>query len=116
VGQPVRGRVMEPVYAFDHIVVPVGSEIDGEVTKIESVSGGKRTLAALNADFSPARKVEVNFNELVLADGRRLPLHTSVTPGSGQVIDFVTAANAKEKEKTNAVTDMASQKNKEAEQ
>jgi hypothetical protein len=116
VGQPVRGRVMEPVYAFDRIVVPVGSEIDGEVTKIESVSGGKRTLAALNADFSPPRKVEVNFNELVLADGRRVPLHTSVTPGSGQVIDFVTAANAKEKDKKNAVSDMASEKTKEAKQ
>ena len=112
VGQTVHGRVMEPVYAFDHIVVPVGSEVTGEVTKIESISDGKRTLAALDADFSPKRKVEVNFNELVLADGRRLALHTSVTPGSGQVIDFVTAA----KEKKNAAKDMASNKINEAKQ
>src|ERR1022692_3062280 len=103
VGQPIHARVVEPVYAFDHIVVPVGSEISGEVTKIETISGSKRTLAVLNADFSPQRKVEVNFNELVLADGKRLALHTSVTPGSGQVIDFVTAADTKEKK---AVTDM----------
>ena len=114
VGQPIHARVMEPVYAFDHIVVPVGSEITGEITKIETVSGGKRTLAALDADFSPARKVEVNFNELVLADGRRFALHTSVTPGSGQVIDFVTAANGKEKK--NAVKDLASKKTNEAKQ
>src|SRR5450759_2425320 len=26
VGQPVHARIVEPVYAFDHIVVPVGSE------------------------------------------------------------------------------------------
>ncbi len=114
VGQPVHARIVEPVYAFDHIVVPVGSEVVGEITKIESLSEGKRTLAVLNADFTPLRKVEVGFHELVLPDGRRFPLHTSVAPGSGQVIDLVTAAN--EKEKKNAVTDMASKKIKEAKQ
>jgi type IV secretory pathway VirB10-like protein len=114
VGQPVHARIVEAVYAFDHIVVPVGSEIIGEVTKIEEISGGKRTLAALNADFTPRRRVEVGFHELVLADGRRFLLHTSVTPGSGQVIELVTAANAKEKK--NAVRDMASEKTKEAKQ
>ena len=114
VGQTVHARVVEPIYAFDRIVVPVGSEIIGEVTKIEAVSGGKRTEAALNADFTPRRKVEVNFHELVLADGRHLPLHTSVTPGSGQVIELVTAANAKEKK--DSVKDKASEKTKEAKQ
>ncbi len=114
VGQPVHGRIVEPVYAFDRIVVPVGSEIIGKVTKIETLSGGKRTQAALNADFTPRRKVEIGFDELVLGDGRRFPLHTSVTPGSGQVIELVTAAN--EKAKKNIVNDKASQKVNEAKQ
>ena len=113
VGQPVHARIVEPVYAFDHIVVPVGSEVVGEVTKIDPVSGGKRTEAALNADFTPLRKVEVGFNELVLADGRHLPLHTRVTPGSGQVIQFVTSANS---EKKSRVKDKASEKANEAKQ
>src|ERR1700746_1461793 len=34
VGQPIHGRIVEPVYAFDHIVVPLGSEVTGRVTKI----------------------------------------------------------------------------------
>jgi hypothetical protein len=114
VGQPVHGRIVEPVYAFDRIVVPVGSEIIGKITKIETLSGGKRTEAALNADFTPRRKVEIGFDELVLADGRRFPLHTSVTPGSGQVIQLVTAAN--EKTKKNIVNDKASEKVNEAKQ
>ena len=114
VGQPVHARIVEPVYAFDHIVVPVGSEVIGEITKIESLSEGKRTLAVLNADFTPLRKVEVGFHELVLPDGRRFPLHTSVAPGSGQVIELVTSAD--EKEKKNRVKNMASQKTKEAKQ
>jgi hypothetical protein len=113
VGQLVHARIVEPVYAFDRIVIPIGSEIVGEVTKIEPVSGGKRTEAALNADFTPARKVEVGFDELVLANGRRFPLHTSVTPGSGQVIELVTSASGKEKKN---VKDTASEKAKEAKQ
>ena len=115
VGQPVHARIVEPVYAFDHIVVPVGSEVIGEITEIESLSNGKRTLGALNADFTPLRKVEVGFHELVLPDGRRFPLHTNVAPGSGQVIQLVTSAN-EEKEKKNAVTDAASKKIKDAKQ
>ena len=114
VGQPVHARIVEPVYAFDHIVVPVGSEVIGEITKIESLSEGKRTLAVLNADFTPLRRVEVGFHELVLPDGRRFPLHASVAPGSGQVIELVTSAN--EKEKKNLVKDAASNKIKEAKQ
>jgi hypothetical protein len=114
VGQPVHARIVEPVYAFDHIVVPVGSEVIGEITKIESLSNGKRTLGALNADFTPLRKVEVGFHELVLPDGRRFPLHTNVAPGSGQVIELVTSAS--EKEKKNLVKDAASKKIKEAKQ
>ncbi len=116
VGQLVHARIVEPVYAFDHIVVPVGSEIIGEITNIEALSGSKRTLAVLNADFTPLRKVEVGFNELVLADGRHFPLHTSVTPGSGQVIELVTAASAQKEEKKDGVKDMASERTKQAKQ
>jgi len=116
VGQVLHGSIVEPVYAFDHIVVPVGSKVTGKVTKIESPPSGKRTLAALNADFTPVRKVEVGFDELALSDGRHFTLHTRVTPGSGQILELVTAANVKDKEKKNGVKDMASQKTNQAKQ
>jgi hypothetical protein len=92
-GQPIEGRIIEPVYSFDKIVIPVGTEVDGQIIKIEKASAGKRTEAALNADFTPARKTEVEFDELVLPDGKHLAVHTVVTPGSGQPIQFVSAAS-----------------------
>jgi hypothetical protein len=113
VGQSVQAQVIEPVYAFDHLVVPVGSKIRGEVTRIESVSGGKRTLAGLDGNFTPPRKIEVRFTDLVLVDGKQIPLHTSVTPSSGQVLTFVSAPD-KETKKT--VKNLASEKTKEAKQ
>ena len=112
VGQPIHGRIVEPVYAFDHIVVPVGSEVTGQVTKIGKISGWQRTAAALNADLTPERKVELTFDNLTLADGRHFRLESSVTPGSGQVIRFVAAAQSKGKKK--GLKDLASDRTEQA--
>jgi hypothetical protein len=111
VGQPVRAIVVGPVYAFDRLVVPVGSQVTGQVIKIEAISAGKRTVAALDADFTPERKVEISFNELALPDGRHFPLNTSVSLGSGQVIRFVAAAESKERK---GVKDAASERTRQA--
>lgn len=113
VGQAVYGRVAEPVYAFDKLVVPVGTQVNGQITQLDAVSGGKRTLDALNADFTPPRKIRIEFNELELVDGHRIPIHTTVTPGSGQVIQFVTAAGG---EKKKGIKDAASEKADQAKQ
>ena len=95
VGQPVHGKVVAPVYSFDKIVVPAGSEVTGKIASIDGVSKMKRTTAAMNANFSPDRQIHVEFDELVLADGRHLSLHTVVSPSSQGVLQFV-PANAKE--------------------
>jgi hypothetical protein len=110
VGQPVQARIVEPVYAFDRLVVPVGSEVTGQISKIGPISGGKRTLAALDADFTPAHKLEVSFDDLVLPDGKHIPLQASVTPGSGQIVRLVSAADSKKK----GVKDSASEKARQA--
>ena len=96
VGQPVHGKVIEPVYAFDKLVVPAGSEVNGKVAQIDAVSKKKRTIAALNADFSPYREVHIDFDELVLADGRHVPVQTSVSRGSGGALQFIPAAENRE--------------------
>jgi len=97
VGQLVHGRIVEPVYAFDHVVIPIGSEVTGQIISIESLSRTKRTMAILDGDFTPARKIELEFNELALPDGKRILMETEVTPGSGQVLKFVTSADEKKK-------------------
>jgi hypothetical protein len=115
VGQPVHGRVAEPVYAFDKLVVPVGTDVTGRITELEGVSGRKRTLDALNADFTPPRKVQIEFDDLELIDGRHIAIYTTVTPGSGQVMQFVTAADAEKKKGVKgAASDKADQAKEEA--
>jgi hypothetical protein len=110
VGQPLTGHVVEPVYAFDKLVIPVGTTVNGSITNIQEISAGKRTLDAFNAEFTPAHKIDVEFTEFVLPGGKRIPIHTRVTPGSGQVIQFVTAEDDKKK----GVKDVAAEKAKQA--
>lgn len=115
VGQLVHGRIAEPVYAFDKIVVPVGSGVTGRTIQLEDVSSGRRFLDALNADFSPPRKVRIEFQELELSDGRHIPIPTSVAPDSGQIIRFVTASDAAKKNGVKAAAvDKATQAKQEA--
>jgi hypothetical protein len=95
VGQAVHGKVVEPVYSFDKLVVPAGSEVIGKIAGIEGVSKLIRTTAAMNANFSPPRKVHVEFDELILVNGTHMPLQTVVSPASEGVLQFV-PANTKE--------------------
>jgi hypothetical protein len=112
VGQTVHGRLVEPVYAFDKLVLPVGTEVLGRVTSIGHLSKGKRTRAALNADFTPGRKIDMEFSELVPKDGKHMLMNTSVTPGSGQVLKF----SATSEKKKNTIKDEAAAKTTETKQ
>jgi hypothetical protein len=105
VGQPIHGKLVEPVYAFDKLVVPAGTEVIGQISAIDGVTKKRRTVAAMNGQFSPSRQVHIDFNELVMADGRHVPLQTDVSPGSGGVLQFVPASekeNQKESKKDEA--------------
>jgi hypothetical protein len=119
VGQPVHGKIAEPVYAFDKLVVPVGTEIVGKISAIDRVPKTRRAAAALNGEFSPFRQVHIDFSELVMADGRHVPLQTEVTPRSGGVLQFVPASEkeppkpGKKEEARNAASRKIGEANKE---
>jgi len=92
VGQPVHGKLTEPVYAFDKLVVPTGTEVTGRIAEIKGLSKKQRTLAAMNADFSPSRDVRIEFDNLLLEDGRHMRLQTAVSLASPGVLQFAPAS------------------------
>ena len=81
-GVPVEGKVAENVYVFDHLVIPAGSRVMGQVTKVDSAPRKQRALAIANGNFTPLRHAHVDFNTLVEADGKRIPLQTNVLQGA----------------------------------
>ena len=112
-GQQIQGYIVEPVYAFDRLVIPMGTKVAGQITNIEGVSAGKRTEAALDANFTPPHKIHVEFDQITLPSGRQVPVHTTVTPGSGNVVEFVSAAD---EHQGNGVKDAAAERTREAKQ
>ncbi|HEY3971884.1 MAG TPA: hypothetical protein VGM18_02705 [Candidatus Sulfotelmatobacter sp.] len=91
VGQSIHGKTTEPVYAFDKLLVPVGTTVNGKVAAIDSVPKKTRTLEAMDGNFSPVRGVHVQFDELVMADGRRVAMQTVASPAPDGVLRFVPA-------------------------
>ena len=89
VGQVIHARTVEPIYSFDRLLVPVGSELIGKITSIERVPNRTRVLAAMDANFSPERKTQIEFSELMFpggqsvresagGEGLRVPRHSRV--------------------------------------
>src|ERR1700693_961364 len=116
VGQPVHGTIVEPVYAFDQMVIPAGTPIAGEISAIDPILKKRRIVAAMNGDLSPARQVHIVFTDLVLADGRHVPVKTDVSTESGQVLQFLPAGETKDRQsKKSEVKNMVSREIGEAE-
>jgi hypothetical protein len=108
VGQAIHGKTTEPVYAFDKLLIPVGTVVNGKVSAIDAVPKMVRTMQATNGNFSPVRPVHVQFEELVMGDGRRVALDTVASPAPDGVLRFV-SANEKAEQK-NGVQEAASKK------
>ncbi|MGH9774737.1 MAG: hypothetical protein ACRD50_07295 [Candidatus Acidiferrales bacterium] len=103
VGAPVKARLVEPIYSFDRIVIPAGSELLGKISKITPASRGKHIRAALDGDFSPPSQVEVSFETLVLADGKQIPIETVVSPGIPDVVRLVSPVAQKNSKASEAL-------------
>lgn len=82
----VHARTTEPVYAFDREVIPAGTAVEGEITGFEKAGKWSRISAMLGGDFTPVREPQITFHTLVLPDGNRIPIETSVAPGTEKVV------------------------------
>ena len=107
-GEPVHGKVVETVYAFDQEVIPAGSVATGYVKRIAPVPGMRRTMAYANGDFTPFHGYEVAFDMVTLPDGRQVPITTTVMPGTAEVVHLVSnPAKQQEKGAAGQATDRA---------
>ena len=112
-GETVSGKVVETVYAFDQPVIPAGSIATGRVKSIDPVPAFKRTLAYANGNFTPFHQYEITFDNVTLPDGTRLPIKTTVSAGSPDVVHLVSnPEKAKQKGAAERATDKAKAKAK----
>jgi hypothetical protein len=85
-GATVEARVLDPVFAFDHQVIPTGAVVLGRVVQVKSVSKGMRVHAFVNGDFTPLHTASIEFTTLQLPDGRQIPLETVESLGLNSIV------------------------------
>jgi len=95
--QPVHGRIVEPVYAFDREVVPAGTEVLGHITGFKNAPRLIRITSMLGGNFTPIREPQLTFDSLTLKDGKSIPIQTAVSPGTDTVVRFGGGGTAAQK-------------------
>src|SRR5262245_61800303 len=85
-GQSVTGRLVEGVYSYDRVVIPAGTCVLGHVERLESVTGRARASAILGGDFTPLRRAVIQFDTLVLEDGREIDVSTDVKSAAAHLV------------------------------
>ncbi len=84
--EPVRATIVEPVYAFDRVVIPSGTRLEGTITALRKPGRWQRITSMLGGNFTPLSEPQITFHTLVLASGARIPIETSVLPGTEKVV------------------------------
>ena len=84
-GEPIQGRLVAPVYVFDRAVLPAGSVVEGHIAEIGGVPVRRRINALLSGNLTPPRYVRAQFDNLVLGDGSRIALRTSLSRGTAHI-------------------------------
>jgi hypothetical protein len=96
-GQPVHGKIVETVYAFDQPVIPAGSEVTGWVAQVDAVPKWKRLQAYLNGNLTPSHGYRLDFDSVTLPGGENRKVVTVVSPGTAEVVHLVAADSQKKK-------------------
>jgi len=73
VGQMVHGTLVEPLYAYDRMVLPAGAHVSGHVASLDGPSPVARLKAWSSGDFSPNRRATIEF-DAVDRDGHTIAL------------------------------------------
>jgi hypothetical protein len=95
VGQPVAATLVEPVSAFDRIVLHAGTKVIGHVASIQSAGKRARLFGIMRGDFTPPRRVHLQFDRLVMSDGTDLAVQTATSQGAEYVVRRVAGDGGK---------------------
>ena len=97
VGASAAAKLIDPIYAFDRIVIPADAELSGHITQLDPVSKLVRAQAMMGGNFTPLHRARVEFTSVRLPDGSDLPIHTVSAAGLASIYQPPKPARAKKK-------------------
>jgi hypothetical protein len=66
-GEPFRGRLTEPVYGPNRLLLPAGTTAEGVISATPAADRSTRVNAKLDGDFTPLRLPVIRVTQLVLS-------------------------------------------------
>src|ERR1700690_3443912 len=100
VGEPIQGRLVDPIYVYDRLVLPAGVAVEGHVAAIGGVPIGRGLRALLYGNLTPPREVRAQFDALVLSDGSRLSLGPEPSRGKEHTMRIAKPPKKREERKS----------------
>lgn len=93
-GEPLRCRLLYPVYAENRLAIPVGSVVRGRVVGLQA-DHSRRVHSRLWGDFTPFHIPIVHFDELVLPDGTTQQFSSGSTADGAPVLHLSPPSHGK---------------------
>jgi hypothetical protein len=87
-GREIRGRLLEPVYADNRLVVPSGALVDGTISGVRPAAHGKRLDAKFHGDFTPLNEPSIQWTTLNRSDGSAYSMLAESAAGAGSTLYF----------------------------
>jgi hypothetical protein len=84
-GEVFDAKTVEPIWAFDRIVIPAGAVIRGSIVNLQPVSKMIRTMSVLRGDFTPLKLADVAFTSLTLPSGKTINFATEPSRGLASI-------------------------------
>jgi len=85
IGHPVEATVVEPVYLYERLIIPVHAKVLGRITALNPVPRGERIIAITSGDFTPLHEPVLQFDRLVLQESE-IQIHTGVVKRNTQIV------------------------------
>lgn len=83
----VQAKFAEPVWAFDRIVIPAGTTVEGKVADLKPVPKTVRAMSMVRGDFTPLKRAQVRFTTVHLTDGRSIMIDAGLSAGLGTIFE-----------------------------
>ncbi len=99
-GDPVQAKFAEPVWAFDRIVIPAGTVVDGQIAELDPVPKMTRAMSMIRGDFTPLKTAKVSFTKMILPTGKLVDLDTEPSVGLNSIYDPARTAKDKKQKKS----------------
>ena len=72
--QPIEGRLLDPVYAENRMLIPSGATLEGTISALLPAAHGRRLEAKFHGDFTPLDEPVIQWTAIECSDGSRYPL------------------------------------------